>query len=201
MLIANAYRKAIHPADQVKAMNNRATASWGMSISDADFANLERGLDARWIFHAMPDKELSNTKRTNRTLANGTTAREATTDEELTVDEATTDEARFELVIVQGHISIRRSWSNGERYRLCIKLSGGVTNSAKVRSHRLRRTSTVIASRKSKQQSSPWLYAERSSSAGFPGHQTMTICFFRLSRCPQSSLNVVDSTAVYNGTR
>jgi hypothetical protein len=67
-------------------MENPATASWGLSISDADFAKLKRGfmpwdMDDRWVIKTMTDEE----------LAGG-----VTTDEEL-MDEATTDEATLNL--------------------------------------------------------------------------------------------------------
>ncbi|GAB1317499.1 hypothetical protein MFIFM68171_07709 [Madurella fahalii] len=121
-------------------MENPATASWGLSISDADFAKLKRGvrprdMDDRWVFKAMANKELADEALTNGTTADeATTVTEATDEElagELLMDEATTDEALEDEAMLHldqgGNISIRRSWTNKERYRLAVKPSEGDT--------------------------------------------------------------------------
>ncbi|PSS27712.1 hypothetical protein M430DRAFT_157856 [Amorphotheca resinae ATCC 22711] len=131
--------------DHIHTMENPATASWGLSISDADFAKLKRGvrprdMDDKWIFKAMTDEELAD----EATTTNGATTDEATTDKELTdeelidellMDEATTDEALTDKATLDldqdGNISIRRSWTNKELYRLAVKPSEGGT-SAKI---------------------------------------------------------------------
>ena len=135
-------------------MENPATASWGLSISDADFAKLKRGVRARdmddkWVFKDMTDEELADEATTNGATTNGATTNgatmngattngattdEPTTDDELTYEELmaepTTDEATVDLD-QGGNISIRRSWTNRELYRLAIKPSEGGT-SAKI---------------------------------------------------------------------
>jgi tetrahydromethanopterin S-methyltransferase subunit H len=134
-------------------MENPATASWGLSISDADFARLKRGvmprdMDDKWIFKAMTDEELADEATTNGATTDEATTDEATdeatTDKELTdeelmdellmdeeaTDEALTDEATLDLD-QGGNISIRRSWTNKELYRLAVKPSEGGT-SAKI---------------------------------------------------------------------
>ncbi|GAB1312060.1 hypothetical protein MFIFM68171_02270 [Madurella fahalii] len=135
-------------------MENPATASWGLSISDADFAKLKRGvrardMDDRWIVKAMTDEELADEATTNRAATSGAMTNEATTNEALTdkeltdeelmdellMDEATTGEALTDEATLDldqgGNISIRRSWTNKELYRLAVKPSEGGT-SAKI---------------------------------------------------------------------
>lgn len=122
-------------------MENPATASWGLSISDADFAKLKRGfkafdMDDKWVFRPTTDKELSDEKRTN----GATTDEVPTVDEDLTIEEllmddwprdkAWTDEATLDLD-QGGDISIIRCWSKREFYRLIVKPSEGGT-SAKI---------------------------------------------------------------------
>ncbi len=102
-------------------------------------------MDDRWIFKAMTDKELLDEAMTDGTtdeaLTNGTTVDEATTDKELTdeelmgellMDEITTDEALTDKATLDldqdGNISICRSWTNRELYRLAVKPSEGGTN-------------------------------------------------------------------------
>ncbi|CZR63126.1 uncharacterized protein PAC_13023 [Phialocephala subalpina] len=115
-------------------MENPLTASWGLSISDADFAKLKRGvrprdMDDRWIFKAMTDEELADEATTDKELTD-----EELMDEEL-MDEATTDETLTDKATLDldqgGNISIRRSWTNKELYRLAVKPSEGGT-SAKI---------------------------------------------------------------------
>jgi tetrahydromethanopterin S-methyltransferase subunit H len=97
-------------------------------------------MDDKWIFKAMTDEELAD----EATTTNGATTDEATTDKELTdeelidellMDEATTDEALTDKATLDldqdGNISIRRSWTNKELYRLAVKPSEGGT-SAKI---------------------------------------------------------------------
>ena len=120
-------------------MENPATASWGLSISDADFAKLKRGVRARdmddkWVFKDMTDEELADEATTNGATTDEATTDEPTTDDELTYEELmaepTTDEATVDLD-QGGNISIRRSWTNRELYRLAVKPSEGGT-SAKI---------------------------------------------------------------------
>ena len=122
-----------------------ATAPWGLSLSGADFAKLKRGvrardMDDRWVFLDMTDEEVemelsksreaangetTNGATTNGTTTNGLTAnQEHSTDEDL-LDEDLSDEAATAEPTVDldrgGNISIRRSWTNTELYRLAIK--------------------------------------------------------------------------------
>lgn len=120
-------------------MKSPATASWGLSISDADFAKLKRGfrardMDDKWIFKDMTDEALAEEDLAGQATTNGATTNGELTDEELTDEELmaepTTDEATVNLD-QGGNISIRRSWTNIELYRLVIKPSEGGT-SAKI---------------------------------------------------------------------
>lgn len=140
--------------DRAQTMEDPATASWGLSISDADFARLKRGVRARdmddkWVFMAMSDEELaeeataSNAETTDSATANDQqTTDAATTDTEPTDDElmeamladeaaaaeqALADEAPLDLT--QGaNICIRRTWTSKEFYRLVVRPREGATS-------------------------------------------------------------------------
>ncbi|KAF8854025.1 hypothetical protein BDZ45DRAFT_729062 [Acephala macrosclerotiorum] len=125
-------------------MENPATASWGLSISDVDFAKLKRGvrprdMDDKWIFKAMADEATTNGATTDGATTDEATADKELTDEELTDEELTDEELMDELLMDEaaldldqgGNISIRRSWTNKELYRLAVKPSEGGT-SAKI---------------------------------------------------------------------
>ncbi|KAF3771416.1 hypothetical protein M406DRAFT_354853 [Cryphonectria parasitica EP155] len=120
----------------MRAMENPATAFWGLSISDADFAKLKRGVRARdmddkWVFIAMTDEELADKETTEATTDEVPTGQE-TIEEELE-EEPTTPLFDEALLHQAGDISIRRTWTNWELYRLAIKPSDGST-SAKIES-------------------------------------------------------------------
>ncbi|CAN8104769.1 unnamed protein product [Discula destructiva] len=125
-------------------MEHPETASWGLSISDADFAKLKRGvrprdMDDRWIFQAMTCTETADYATAKEQTTDATTTDTEPTHEELMdamlADEAAADEALADedtLDLVQGgNISIHRSWTNKELYRLDVRLSEGAT-SAKI---------------------------------------------------------------------
>ncbi|KUI59489.1 hypothetical protein VP1G_06764 [Cytospora mali] len=99
-------------------MKDPATASWGLSISHADFVKLKRGfrpreMEDRWIFKTMTDEEVSDEA----------ISEEEMTDEEL-IDESLTDEAMLDLD-QGGNISIRRRWTDKGIYRLAVKPNEG----------------------------------------------------------------------------
>lgn len=134
-------------------IQNPATAPWGLRISEADFAKLKRGflprdMDDRWAFVLMTDEELAEAATTNGTSTNaGSTLeiREPTSpthhrimsDDEL--DEAMAEMERDAAAAAAGeeapvdltqggHVSIRRSWTDTEFYRLALQPSeGGAT--------------------------------------------------------------------------
>lgn len=122
-------------------MEDPATVSWGLSISDADFAKLKRGvrprdMDDKWIFEEVTVEELTDQETINDTTDQVLMETELTNEElleaddidELLADETTADEVTLDLD-QGGNISIRRSWSpNKELYRLAIKPSEGGTN-------------------------------------------------------------------------
>lgn len=131
-------------------MMNPATASWGLRISDSDFAKLKRGLlaqdmDDKWAFLAMTEEELSE-EQVEDERRKGKPAHEKMPEEELTEGQLLDREAwelgeieSYELEREQnaaareaalkldegGNISIRRAWSNTEHYRLVVKPSSG----------------------------------------------------------------------------
>lgn len=131
-------------------MENPATASWGLRISNTDFAKLKRGLsprsmDDKWRIKFMTDQEVLDEETANKS---GTATREPTiaeveimTEEELEADLAleetmrnkpppTDEELRLD---VGGNISIRGSWSSQkEPYRLAVKPNEDGTNSATI---------------------------------------------------------------------
>ena len=129
-------------------MENPGTASWGLTISDADFEKLKRGIrardmDDRWVFKPMKDEELPVRAPSNRVTIDGeplnpTAVDEATTEEELTDEALQVAEVSDQEPMVdstknkpasdlhQGvNISIRRSWTDRELYRLAVKPSEG----------------------------------------------------------------------------
>lgn len=126
-----------------------ATASWGLSISDSDFAKLKRGLlarssDDRWAFLAMSDEELVE-EEAQRLVPERKPSTPSTPEDELTEEEQNRrNEAFFEEMEreelerderdaeweaaadlihldVRCNISIRRAWSNTEYWRLVVK--------------------------------------------------------------------------------
>lgn len=122
------------------------TASWGLTISDPDFAKLKRGLlarssDDRWAFLAMSDEELveEEAQRWAPECRPGTPQGELTEEEQSRRDEAFFEEmereelerdgrdAQWEAAAdlihldVRCNISIRRAWSNTEWWRLVVK--------------------------------------------------------------------------------
>lgn len=127
-------------------IDNPATASWGLSISDSDFAKLKRGFLARssddgWAFLAMSDEELAEeeAQRWAPERRPSTPEGELTEEEQDRREEALFEdmereeleraerdaewEAAADLVHldVRCNISIRRAWSNTEWWRLVVK--------------------------------------------------------------------------------
>lgn len=127
-------------------MENPATASWGLSISDSDFAKLKRGLlarssDDRWAFLAMSDEELveEEAQRWAPERRPSTPEDELTEEEQNRRDEALFEEmereelerdekdAEWEAAAdlihldVRCNVSIRYAWSNTEWWRLVVK--------------------------------------------------------------------------------
>lgn len=91
----------VHFATDIMVMtpiNNPATASWSLSISDSDFAKLKRGLlarssDDRWAFLAMSGEKLVEEEAQRWAPER----RPSTPEDELTEEEQTRrDEALFE---------------------------------------------------------------------------------------------------------
>lgn len=122
-------------------MENPATASWGLSLSDQDFAALKGGckirdMDDKWAFIARTDQELLDelsAKETATTYEKPT--EDIMSDEELVEElemveeeeeEERTEKARPARVVTEedmaqgGNISIRRTWTNTEFYRLIL---------------------------------------------------------------------------------
>ncbi|KAG6357314.1 hypothetical protein INS49_015192 [Diaporthe citri] len=130
----------------MQPIENPAAASWGLNLSEKDFAALKRGcrirdMDDRWAFVYMTDQEL---------LDELSAEKKATTDEVLTDDqlldelemeepwmeEERTEKAAPARVVTEedmaqgGYISIRRTWSNIELYRLVLTVQpseGGIS--------------------------------------------------------------------------
>lgn len=124
-----------------------ATVSWGLTLSDKDFAALKRGceirdMDDRWAFIAMTDQELLD----ELSAENKTTTDEVPTTEELMttkeliqepemeedwVEEERTEKAPPARALTEedmaqgGYISIRRTWTNIELYRLSLTVESG----------------------------------------------------------------------------
>lgn len=127
-------------------IKNPATAFWGLSISDSDFAKLKRGFlarssDDRWAFLDMSDEELAEEEAQQRALE----CRPSTPEDELTEEEQNRrEEALFEEMEreelerdkkdaeweaaadlihldVRCNISIRHAWSDTEWWRLVVK--------------------------------------------------------------------------------
>lgn len=106
-----------------------------------DFVKLKRGvrprdMDDRWIFQDMTDEELLEEEIRKRMPANKPTEPEIMTDDEfwesIERDEAAANEPKKDPPPVDldqgGNISIRRSWTNKENYRLIlIPREGGVS--------------------------------------------------------------------------
>lgn len=131
---------AIFPAP-IMTMENPATASWELRISNADFAKLKRGIspmnmDDKWWIKFMTDQEVLDEEAANRAAAAAPKTDEPPaepyimTDEELEADLALEEATRNkppptdeELRLDEGgNISIRRSWyPKQERYRLAVK--------------------------------------------------------------------------------
>ncbi|KAK7731107.1 hypothetical protein SLS53_008825 [Cytospora paraplurivora] len=126
-------------------IENPETASWGLSISDADFAKLKHNIlakssDDRWEFLAMTDEELANEalEWADRLLKTGSTRPviQQMTEEEWEaelqrMEEETDKETRDEppVDLNRGGIaSIRRSWTGRELYRIAIKPREGHTS-------------------------------------------------------------------------
>lgn len=90
----------------VTLIENPATASWGLSISDSDFAKLKRGFlarssDDRWAFLAMSDEKLAEEHaqllENEKAQARAEERRSSTPEEQLTEEEQTRrDAALFE---------------------------------------------------------------------------------------------------------
>lgn len=139
----------VHFATDIMVMTpieNPTTASWGLSISDSDFAKLKRGLlaqssDDRWAFLAMSDEELveEEAQRWAPERRPDTPEDELTEEELNRRDEALEEimeqqelerderhakwEAAADLIHldVRCNISIRYAWSNTEWWRLVVK--------------------------------------------------------------------------------
>lgn len=141
-------------------IENPVTASWGLSISDSDFAKLKRGLlarssDDRWAFLAMSDEELveEEAQRWAPERRPSMPEDELTEEEQNRRDEALCElmerqelerdkrhaewEAAADLIHldVRYNISIRYAWSNTEWWRLVVKsrsAADGDAGSAKI---------------------------------------------------------------------
>lgn len=138
----------------MQVMKDPATAAWGLSISDADYAKLKRGslardMDDKWAFIVLPEEEqlAEEAEAKRRDLADEPSAKkvepelEEMTDEELTiameqdaVEEAEREAMRGKRPLLEGDsVSIRRSWTNTELYRLIVR-SGEDGTSARIES-------------------------------------------------------------------
>lgn len=140
----------------MQPIRNPATASWGLSLSDKDFAALKRGcrirdMDDRWAFVSMTDQELlDDLSAEKKETTDEVPTNEVPTEEVLTYDQLL-DELKMEEPWIQeertekapparvlteedvaqgGYISIRRTWSNTELYRLVLTVQpseGGIS--------------------------------------------------------------------------
>lgn len=127
-------------------MENPATASWGLSLSDQDFKALKGGckirdLDDKWAFLARTDQELSDELSAEAISATRQVSTDdVMTDEELSAElemeeeeeeEERTDKAPPARIVTEedmaqgGNISIRRTWTNTEHYRLGLTVQPG----------------------------------------------------------------------------
>lgn len=126
-------------------IQNPRRASWGITLSDKDFAALKGGciirdMDDRWRFVAVTDEELADELSTaEKGTADQVPPEEPTTDDECDeleeeppwVQEERTEKApparavTEEDMAVGGYISIRRTWSNTELYRLVLTVQAG----------------------------------------------------------------------------
>lgn len=140
----------------MQPIENPATTSWGLSLSDKDFVALKRGcrirdMDDRWAFVSMMDQQLldevSAEKKvtTHEVPTNEVSTEEVLTDDqlfgELEMEEPWMQEERTEKapparvltddgMVQGGYISIRWTWSNTELYRLVLNVQpseGGIS--------------------------------------------------------------------------
>lgn len=130
----------------MQPIKNSATASWGLTLSDKDFAALKRGckirdMDDRWAFVAMTDQELlDELSAEKKATADQVPTSEVMTDDELFdelekeepwMEEEWTEKAPPARALTEndmalgGYISIRRTWTDTELYRLVLAVQPG----------------------------------------------------------------------------